>query len=83
MEPRYIHQRADWPHFRWDIASLASQLASVRNHQGFFLGRIHSLGFRSREAISLDALTEEVQKSSEIEGELLEREKVRSSIARR
>jgi Fic family protein len=83
MEPRYVHQTDGWPHFRWDIAALANQVASVRNRQGYFLGRIHSLGFKSREAVSLDALTEEVQRSSEIEGELLEREKVRSSIARR
>ncbi|HEY3330650.1 MAG TPA: Fic family protein [Capsulimonadaceae bacterium] len=83
MEPRYIHQLDAWPHFRWDIAALADQLASVRNRQGFFLGRIHSLGFNSRELISLDAMTDEVQKSSEIEGDLLDRDKVRSSIARR
>lgn len=83
MEPVYIHQREEWPHFRWDIAEFADQLAHVRHRQGFFLGRIRSLGFKSQEIVALDALTEEVQKSSEIEGELLDREMVRSSIARR
>lgn len=83
MEARYVHQRDGWPHFRWDVAAFANQLASLRNRQGFFIGKIHSLGFKSRETISLEALTDEVQKSSEIEGELLDREKVRSSISRR
>ena len=83
MEVRYIHQREDWPNFRWDTAALADQLASVRNRQGYFLGKIHSLGFGSRESLTLEVLTDDVQKTSEIEGDLLERTQVRSSVARR
>lgn len=79
----YIHQRDDWPHFRWDLTKLADLLAAVRNRQGLFLGRMEALGFELREEATLEVLTEDVQKSSEIEGERLDRQQVRSSIARR
>ena len=83
METKYIHQREDWPNFRWDTIALADQLATVRNRQGFFLGKIHSLGFGARESLILEVLTDDVQKTSEIEGDVLERTQVRSSVARR
>lgn len=79
----YIHERLDWPQFRWSLEALAEQLAATRHRQGLFVGRVQALGFRKTQEAVLDALTEEVQKSSEIEGERLEREQVRSSIARR
>ena len=81
--PRYIHELEDWPHFKWDYAKLAQKLAAVRNRQGRLSGRMEELGFRLRSEANLEALTEEVTQSSEIEGEVLNREQVRSSIARR
>jgi len=79
----YIHQRKDWPKFRWDQARLEGRLGAVRHLQGRLIGRMEGLGFPLREEASLQCLTEEVTKSSEIEGERLDKEQVRSSIARR
>ena len=79
----YIHEMKDWPHFKWDHSKLAQKLAAVRNRQGRLTGRMEELGFRLRSEANLEALTEEVTKSSEIEGEILNRDQVRSSIARR
>jgi Fic family protein len=79
----YIHQLPDWPHFSWDSAALAKQLAAVRLRQGQLIGRMHGLGFHQREEAVLTTLTEEILKSSEIEGEKLDKEAVRSSLARR
>src|SRR5580704_6104481 len=79
----YIHEREDWPDFRWDEKKLAKLLAAVRHQQGRLIGRMEALGFQLRAEASLQSLTEEVVKSSEIEGEMLDREQVRSSIARR
>jgi len=79
----YIHQSDDWPNFRWDWATVHEPLATARHRQGVLFGKMESLGFALRENAVLETLTEEVQKSSEIEGELLDRGQVRSSIARR
>ena len=79
----YIHGLKDWPHFAWDASRLAQKLAAVRNRQGRLSGRMEELGFKLRSEANLEALTEEVTKSSEIEGEILNRDQVRSSIARR
>ena len=79
----YIHERKDWPDFRWDDAVLAEQLAAVRHRQGRLIGRMESLGFALRSEAVLNTLTEDVLKSSEIEGEILDRDQVRSSVARR
>lgn len=79
----YIHQKTDWPHFRWSDAALAASLAGVRHRQGRLIGRMAALGFPMREAATLATLTEDVLKSSEIEGERLDVAQVRSSIARR
>ncbi len=79
----YIHEREDWPKFHWQDDILAADLAQVRHRQGRLIGRMESLGFRLREESVLRTLTEEVVKSSEIEGEQLDRDQVRSSIARR
>ena len=81
--PTYIHELPDWPQFRWDHEVLATPLAAARHHQGRLIGRMEGLGFQLREEAVLASLTEEVLKSSEIEGEQLDREQVRSSIARR
>src|SRR6202162_3269459 len=79
----YIHQRSDWPQFRWDQAGLAGQLPAVRHRQGRLIGRMEAIGFGLREEAVLETLTQDVLKSSEIEGEVLARNQVRSSIARR
>ncbi|WP_353119116.1 Fic family protein [Nitratidesulfovibrio sp.] len=79
----FIHEFPDWPAFRWDSERLAAPLAAVRHRQGRLLGRMEALGFALREEAVLRTLTEDVLKSSEIEGEALDREQVRSSIARR
>ena len=72
-----------WPKFDWHIARLASKLADLRLNQGRLIGRVESLGFRTREATFLRALTDDVVKSSAIEGEQLDEQQVRSSLARR
>lgn len=79
----YIHQDPDWPKFRWDSAEVLNLLGSVRHRQGRLFGRMESLGFELREEAVLRTLTEDVTKSSEIEGEALDKDQVRSSIARR
>lgn len=79
----YLWERPDWPHFRWDETRLAKRLAQVSREQGRLLGKMESLGFDLRSEAHLRTLTEDVIKSSEIEGEVLEREQVRSSLARR
>jgi Fic family protein len=79
----YIHERAGWPGFRWDHERISARLVDVRHRQGLLIGRMEGLGFQLRAEAVLDSLTEEVLKSSEIEGEALDRNQVRSSIARR
>ena len=79
----YIHQQKDWPHFRWDNATLLTTLGKVRNLQGKLTGKMESLGFDLRNDASLQILTLDILKSSEIEGDLLNPDQVRSSIARR
>jgi len=79
----YIHERTDWPHFHWRQEALGDRLAAVRHKQGRLLGRMESLGFNLRQEAVLQTLTQDVLKSSEIEGETLNADQVRSSIARR
>lgn len=79
----YIHELSDWPHFRWSQNGLARRLAAVRLRQGRLIGRMEALGFRQQEEAVLTTLTEDVLKSSEIEGEILDKVQIRSSIARR
>ncbi|MGB3768869.1 MAG: Fic family protein [Phormidesmis sp.] len=79
----WIHQTADWPAFTWKSEVLAQKLADIRHRQGRLLGRMESLGFDLRTEASLNTLTVEVVQSSAIEGETLNSDEVRSSIARR
>jgi len=79
----YIHQIDDWPRFHWNTERVAGLLASVRHRQGRLTGRMEALGFDVRQEAVLETLTGDVLKSSEIEGEKLDSEQVRSSIARR
>lgn len=80
---RYIHERPDWPTFHWDIAKLAEPLATLRHKQGLLLGRMNALGFAFRAEAGLETLTQDVVQSSAIEGDVLDVEQVRSSLARR
>ncbi len=79
----YIHERPEWPAFSWDSERISQRLVEVRHRQGRLIGRMEGLGFQLRTEAVLDTLTEDVLKSSEIEGEKLDRDQVRSSIARR
>ena len=79
----YIHQRKDWPKFTWNAEVITPLLGVVRHKQGKILGVMQGLGFRLQEETVLKTLTLDVVKSSEIEGEQLNPEQVRSSIARR
>lgn len=77
----YIHDRPEWPTFKWDSEALSVPLAAVRHKQGKHLGRMEALGFDLQAEASLTGLTEDVVKSSAIEGERLNPKEVRSSIA--
>jgi Fic family protein len=79
----YIWQAGDWPSWRYDLAALAGPLAQVSRAQGLLIGRLADVGLALRDQASLAALTEDVVKTSEIEGEMLNVDSVRSSIARR
>ncbi|MFP5476482.1 MAG: Fic family protein [Gammaproteobacteria bacterium] len=79
----YIWQSPDWPAWRYDLAALAQPLEDVSRAQGLLLGRLADVGLELRDRASLAALTDDVLKTSEIEGELLNPASVRSSIARR
>lgn len=80
---RYLHQLPDWPRFHWRQGVVAETLTDIRHRQGRFLGRMESLGFVLQREAELETLTLDVLKSSEIEGENLDADQVRSSIARR
>jgi Fic family protein len=79
----YLWELPDWPKFRWDAEALSQPLAAAHVKQGRLLGRMERLGFELRLEAELQALTEEAVKNAEVEGEILDRESVRSSVARR
>ncbi len=79
----WIHKHQNWPNFTWDAEALATKLADIRHRQGRLLGRMEGLGFELKREASLSTLTNDVVKSSAIEGEKLNPEAVRSSIARK
>jgi len=79
----YIYQNKNWPNFKWDNQIILNQLGEIRLLQGKLIGRMESLGFELRSQAILDTMTIEIIKSTEIEGESLDKEQVRSSIARR
>ena len=82
-ERLYIWQADDWPQWRYDLSALTGPLTDVSRAQGLLLGRLADVGMALRDQASLAALTEDVVKTSEIEGEVLNVQSVRSSIARR
>ncbi|MBK6931099.1 MAG: Fic family protein [Saprospirales bacterium] len=79
----YIHQLYDWPKFKWNPEAVLAYLGTVRHLQGKLLGKMSALGFVLQQEAELETLTLDVLKSTEIEGEFLNPEQVRSSIARR
>jgi Uncharacterized conserved protein len=79
----YIYQKAAWPDFTWNSDDFLELLSEARNLQGRLLGKMETLGFDLKNEAFLDTLTQDVLKTSEIEGEFLNPEQVRSSIARR
>src|SRR6266566_8301048 len=80
---RYIHQLPDWPRFHWNCERLAEPLAATSRQEGRLFGHMEALGFSLRQEAVLQTLTADVLKTSEIEGEKLDAEQVRSFIARR
>ena len=78
----YIWQNTDWPNFKWDEAQVSTLLNSVQERQSRLLGMLYALGFDLQKQTALESMTEDVVRSSEIEGEMLNRDSVRSSIAR-
>ena len=82
-DKRYLWQRDDWPQWTYDHQRLVPLLGRVHHAKGHLLGRMHDLGMDSRDLASLRVLTEDVLKTSEIEGEKLNPDSVRSSVARR
>lgn len=80
---KYIYEYKNWTDFSWQDKAINAVFGEVRLMQGKIIGQMNALGFSTKEEITLTALTLDVVKSSEIEGELLNYEQVRSSIARR
>ncbi|MCD6587972.1 MAG: Fic family protein [Candidatus Fermentibacteraceae bacterium] len=80
---KYIYQHEEWPDFIWDIETLSNLLADVRNTQGRLTGKMEALGFNLQNEAFLETLTADVLKSNEIEGIVLDKQAVRSSIAHR
>jgi len=81
--PRYIYQYDQWPHFTWSDTAISALFGEVRHLQGRISGQMNALGFSAKEEAGLTTLTVDVVKSSEIEGEHLNYDQVRSSIAKR
>lgn len=80
---KYIYQHEHWTDFSWDDRKINTMLAEVRHLQGKLLGKMSSFGFEYQNEATLENITLDILKSSEIEGERLNRQQVRSSIARR
>jgi len=80
---RFIHQLKDWPDFRWDAAEIEAGLAEASFELGKFSGRLGAIGFDLRQEAVCEALSSEILHSAAIEGERLNRDDVRSSVARR
>ncbi len=80
---KYIYQQKEWPKFHWKDEKITALLSAIRHKQGRLLGYMEALGFDLRSEALLESLTINILKTSEIEGEILNPEQVRSSIARR
>jgi len=80
---KFIYQYENWPNFTWDASLLSAKLGEIRLRQGRILGRLDALGFTIRRQSLVNTLADEIRHSAEIEGEKLDAEQVRSSVARR
>ena len=80
---KYIHEHIDWARFRWNSDVIMTPLSRIRNTQGRLMGKMTSLGWVLREDAQLDTTVADILKTSEIEGESLNLQQVRSSVARR
>ncbi len=80
---KYIYEYKNWPDFTWKEIDINATFGEVRKLQGLVIGQMNTLGFATKEEATLSTLTLDVIKSSEIEGEKLDYDQVRSSIARR
>ncbi len=83
MRRIYIYEREDWPNFTWSNDEILPALSTVRNLQGRIIGKMGALGFELQNQANLETSTQDVLKTSEIEGEILNPDQVRSSVARR
>ena len=79
----YMYEFKDWPRFSWDQKKLSALLVKIRYQQGNLIGRMETIDFRQREETILNVLTQDVVKSSQIEGEILDQSLVRSSVSAR
>jgi len=79
----YIYKNQNWPNFTWNNEKVLEVLLPTKLAQGLLLGKMNALGFELKEEAVLNILTQDIIKSSEIEGEILDKEQVRSSVARR
>jgi Fic family protein len=79
----FIYELPNWPDFHWEASALSESLAAVRHEQGRLIGRMESLGFKLRQEANLSTLTQDVLTTSEIEGQILDPDQVRSSLAKR
>ena len=82
MRPIYIWQYPEWPSFTWNDSRLIALLSEVRNLEGKIQGMMGGLGFDVQSITALNVMTEDVLRSNEIEGVILNSDKVRSSIAK-
>ena len=80
---KYIHNFSNWPQFNWDLSFIVPHLTEVRHKQGILTGKMDAIGFSLQNEAYLETLSQDVIKSSEIEGEILDTQQVRSSIARK
>ncbi len=79
----YIYQNKNWPHFTWDQSKINKLLADVLTAKGFLMGQMASVGLQTQNNTNLDNISKDIVKSAEIEGEILNIQEVRSSIARK
>ncbi|MCK5210615.1 MAG: DUF4172 domain-containing protein, partial [Cyclobacteriaceae bacterium] len=70
----FIYQKRNWPEFYWEIEKISKILVSVRHKQGRLVGRMEGMGFHLQSEATLNTITLDVLKSSEIEGEMLDKE---------
>ena len=83
MMREYIYQHPDWPNFTWDRNKILTLLCDVKKEQGLLLGKTQAIGFQSRDGAALNITVQEIVRSAEIEGQILNMALVRSSVARR